>query len=93
MTQGQPPRLGWAWFALIRLALFAGVLTLLLLILPVEPWISAVLAAIIALCLSMIFLWGPLAKLTGGRWSRRAPDRADDDAEDAAIDGSQELRS
>ena len=103
----RPRRLGCAWFALLRLGIFAVVLAVLLVVLPVEPWISAVLAAVIALCLSLIFLWRPLTDLTGSarrvdRASRRAGVRrsggaravdTDDDVEDAAVDASGDVRS
>ncbi|MCU1437582.1 MAG: hypothetical protein JWP66_669 [Naasia sp.] len=89
----RPPRLGWVWFSFIRLGLFAVVLAVLLLVLPVQPWVSAVLAAIIALCLSLIFLWTPLGRLVGPKSAPRVPDNRDDDIEDAAVDATGELRS
>lgn len=45
----------WVSYGLIRIALFAVVLTVLLL-LGIEGWIAAIVAAIIAFCVSYLFL-------------------------------------
>lgn len=45
-------------YTLIRVGIFAVVLTVLYL-LRIEPWIAAVIAAIISLCISIIFLRKP----------------------------------
>ena len=45
----------WVSYGLIRIALFAVVLAVLLL-LGIEGWIAAIVAAIIAFCVSYLFL-------------------------------------
>ncbi len=68
-------------YTLIRLGIFAVVLTILYL-LSIEPWIAAVIAAIISLCISIIFLRKPReeasrtlyeARLNRGQAGRPAP--------------------
>ena len=68
-------------YTLIRLGIFAVVLTVLYL-LGIEPWIAAVIAAIISLCISIIFLRKPReeasrtlyeARQNRGQASRPAP--------------------
>ncbi len=78
------------WFSLLRLGIFAGVLLVLLLVMPVEPWISAIVAAVIAFCLSFIFLEGPRRRLAEQLHEQRTRDRDGED-EDAALD-SPDLR-
>jgi hypothetical protein len=82
----------------VRVGIFAVVLVVLLLVLPVPPWVSTLLAAVIAFCLSIIFLARPRAQLSrdlarvrrGGRSERRDP--TDDDLEDAALEPGTDLR-
>ncbi len=85
----------WVWFTLARLGLFAVVLAVLLLVMPVEPWISAIVAAVIAFCLSYIFLDRPRSRLSQQlheqRHRRGTRDR-DGETEDAALD-SPDFRS
>ncbi len=80
--------LTWVWFTLARLGLFAVVLVVLLLVMPVPPWISAIVAAVIAFCLSFIFLAGPRHRLSHQLHERRTRPARDDDgeSEDAALD-------
>jgi hypothetical protein len=85
--------LTWLWYTLARLGIFAVVLVLLLLVLPVEPWISAIIAAIIAFCVSYIFLNGQrdaVARRIADARAGNAPANVDDEAEDAALDGRSE---
>lgn len=85
----------WILYSLIRLGVFAVVLALLLL-LQITPWIAAVLAAIIALCISIIFLRRPREEASKTLYAARAnrsaksaaPARTSEDesVEDAAVD-------
>ncbi|MFB2554360.1 DUF4229 domain-containing protein [Herbiconiux liangxiaofengii] len=86
----------WLVYTLIRLGVFAVVLALLLL-LQLEPWIAAVIAAIISLCISIIFLRKPReaasrtlfeARQNRGQAASPAPaaGREDEDVEDDAVD-------
>ncbi len=94
MENRRPSGLTWLWFSLLRLGLFAVVLVVLLLVMPVEPWISAIVAAVIAFCLSFIFLTGPRSRLVEQLHGRRRGNPVDDDdeVEDAAFD-TPDLRS
>ncbi len=77
------------WFTLARLGLFAVVLVVLLLVMPVEPWISAIVAAVIAFCLSFIFLAGPRSRLSQQLHEQRQGEGTrdrDGETEDAALD-------
>ncbi|RFA23646.1 DUF4229 domain-containing protein [Subtercola boreus] len=87
----------WVFYTLIRLGIFAVALAVLLLT-QMTPWIAAVLAAVISLCASYIFLRAPREELAtglyqarhgGGTVSKRAPERAGSDEanEDAVVDG------
>lgn len=54
-------------------------------------WLAAIFAALIGLSLSMLFLRRPLDDMTAGLAERRARSQrtlTDEDAEDAAVDGS-----
>lgn len=86
------PNLSWLWYTLIRLGLFALVLAILLILLPVEPWISAIVAAIIALCVSYIFFSRPRAAVSEqlAEARRRPRDDGDDYAEDSEVGSSSE---
>lgn len=82
-------------YTLIRLGIFAVVLAVLLL-LQITPWIAAVVAAIIALCISVIALRRPRdeasktlheARANRGRASAPASASSDDEnVEDEAVD-------
>jgi Flp pilus assembly protein TadB len=84
----------WVWFSILRIGIFAAVLIVLLLVLPVPPWASALIAAVIAFCLSFLFLGKPRGKLSEDLARRRKPEveRTDDEAEDAALDSGNDLR-
>ncbi|WP_382309693.1 DUF4229 domain-containing protein [Herbiconiux sp. UC225_62] len=85
----------WLVYTLIRLGLFAGVLILLLL-LQITPWLAAVIAALIALCISIIFLRKPREEASktlyearnnrGQAASRPSASREDESVEDDAVD-------
>ncbi|SMQ57851.1 DUF4229 domain-containing protein [Agreia sp. VKM Ac-1783] len=92
------PRRTWLLFSLIRIGLFAVVLAILLLLLTpggVPAWISALLAAIIAFCLSFIFLRRQREEAAKSLYEARASTKRsqssaagdDEDVEDAAVDG------
>jgi hypothetical protein len=91
------PRRTWLLFSLIRIGLFAVVLAILLLLLTpggTPPWISAVLAAIIALCVSFIFLRRPREEAAKSLYEARASTKRsqssaagdDESIEDSAVD-------
>lgn len=77
--------------------MFAVVLAVLLFLLPaLEPWISAVVAAIIAFTLSYIFLRGPREAVSRSMYEARRKGEPtvgtvigdDENVEDAAVAGS-----
>ena len=74
-------------YTVLRLLTFAVPLAVLLL-LNFEPWVATVLAAIIGLSLSYIFLRQPREKIAAELYDRRhgnrTPDSQDEDAEDEA---------
>lgn len=82
-------------YTLIRVGLFAVVLTVLLL-LQITPWIAALIAALIALCISIIFLRRPRDEASKTLYearqrrgeARTAPtvQAEDEDVEDGAVD-------
>ena len=78
-------------YTVLRLLAFAVPLAVLLL-LGFEPWIAAILAAIIGLSLSYIVLRRPREQVASSLYERRhgnhTPDTADEDAEDAHTDSS-----
>ena len=93
------PRRTWLLFSLIRIGLFAVILALLLLLLSpggVPAWISALLAAVISLCISFIFLRKPREEAARSLYEARASTTRsqssaagdDEDVEDAAVDGT-----
>ncbi|KQR23950.1 hypothetical protein ASF79_01530 [Agreia sp. Leaf335] len=93
------PRRTWLLFSLIRIGLFAVILALLLLLLSpggVPAWISALLAAVISLCISFIFLRKPREEAARSLYEARASTKRsqssaagdDEDVEDAAVDGT-----
>ena len=80
----------WILFSLMRLAAFAIPLVIMLL-LGVAPWLAALLAAIIGLCVSYIFFARTRNALSESLYENRKNKRistqqADEDAEDAAVD-------
>lgn len=77
----------WILYTVIRLGIFAIALAVLLL-LNVNPWVSAVAAAIIGLCISYIFFRGTRDELARDLYRRRHEEQhdADNDIENAALD-------
>ena len=84
------PRRSFWLYTLIRIGLFALILTLLLLLLPsIQPWISTVLAAIIAMCVSFIFLRKPREEVAKSLYevrNRKAVANEDESLEDTVVD-------
>ncbi|MFB2586394.1 DUF4229 domain-containing protein [Herbiconiux liukaitaii] len=88
----------WLVYTLIRVGIFAAVLALLL-VLQITPWLAAVIAALISLCISIIVLRKPRDEASRSLYEARAnrgqaqstkPAAAseDEDVEDTAIDRS-----
>lgn len=79
----------WVLYTVYRILAFAVPLTLLLL-LGIEPWLAALLAAIIGFCLSYILLRTPREEVARDLYAatqrKKAPVHSDDETEDAAID-------
>ncbi|MFC6356657.1 DUF4229 domain-containing protein [Luethyella okanaganae] len=86
----------WLTYTIPRVLAFAVPLTLLLLV-NVNPWISALLAAVIGLCVSYIFLRRPRETVSRELYERRHGDNptinVDDESEDAAIDNADIAKS
>lgn len=79
-----PPVLIYTVLRLLAFLIPLGVL----LVLRIEPWIAAVLAALIGMALSFILLRSPREQVAKGIYARRhgdhKPDTTDEDAEDAS---------
>lgn len=77
----------WILFSALRIGLFAVVLAVLL-FLQIEPWIAAVIAAVIGLCVSYIFFRPQRVALAESVSSYRTAEHRDEDSdvENAAID-------
>lgn len=85
------PRRSWLLYSLIRIGLFAVVLAVLLL-LQFQPWVAAIVAAVVALCISYIFLRKPREAVAKNLYDVRhkqavaySEDGEDENVEDAAI--------
>lgn len=90
------PRLGgvkssrqWITYSLIRLGIFAAVITVLL-VLRVEPWIAAIIAAVVGLCVAYIFFRPQREAVARSFWEFRNSEQrdADSDAENDALDAT-----
>jgi hypothetical protein len=89
----------WVYFSVLRVLMFVVPLAALL-VLGIEPWVATLLAAVIGLCLSYIFLRKPRESVAMGLYAARnqaarnpaarnhgaAAAASDDSTEDAAID-------
>ena len=69
----------WVTYTLLRIGLFAAVLAILLL-LNIEWWIAALVAAVIGLCVSYIFFGGLRDAVARDIAARRAAPASDVDA-------------
>ncbi len=81
------------WYSIIRIGMFAAAFALLFWLLGGEFWwLAAVSAAIIALCLSYIFLGGMRTRIATDLAARRRanpkPVDVDAEVEDSAVDAS-----
>ncbi|MEJ3405431.1 DUF4229 domain-containing protein [Rathayibacter sp. YIM 133350] len=78
-------------FTVLRLLAFFVPLAVLLL-LNVNPWVSALVAAVVGFCISYIFLRRPREQVAGAIYERRHREtplvHPDDETEDAAIDAA-----
>jgi hypothetical protein len=70
----------WVAYSLLRVGLFAAAFAILML-LGIEWWLSAVLAAVIGLCVSYIFFGGLRARVAADLAARRAAPARDVDAD------------
>lgn len=83
----------WLWYSIVRVALFAALMTVIVL-LGAVPWFAAVLAAVLSLCISVIFLGRPRSTLARDLDARVRGERpasvepSDDQLEDAALDAA-----
>lgn len=79
----------WLWYTLLRLAAFAVPLVVLLW-LGLAPWISAIVAAIIGVCVSYIFFarWRSevSSEIYEARKHKKSASSVDEDVEDQAVD-------
>ena len=88
----------WVLYTVYRILLFVVPLAILL-VLRIEPWLATLLAGVIGLCLSYIFLSSPREKVardlyaaTHREKSAAKADDGDDQTEDAAVDLAQTRR-
>ncbi len=70
----------WLYYSLLRVTLFVVVFAVLML-LSVNEWIATAAAAIVALCLSYIFLKGPRDAVARDIYARRHGQHDDRDAD------------
>ncbi|MCI2957295.1 DUF4229 domain-containing protein [Agromyces atrinae] len=86
----------WVYYTALRIVLFAAPLAILL-IAGVEPWVSALVAALFGFSTSFIFLRRPREamsqELYDARHRSQTVPHVDDDAEDAAIDAEQQAKT
>jgi len=79
----------WLSFTVLRVLMFV-VPFVILVLLGIAGWLSAVIAAIVGLCLSYIFLRTPrdtvARRLYEVRHREKEPVHPDDESEDAAVD-------
>lgn len=79
-------------YSVLRLLAFVVPLLLLVFLTGLQPWIAAIIAAIIGLCVSYIFLRTPRETVAQDLYARRHGDKPvphdDEDSEDAALDAS-----
>ena len=92
------PKLGnvkpWLQYSIVRLVSFAIAIGVLLLV-GLEWWLAAILAAIIGLCVSYIFFGKLRDAVASDLAARRTapPENSDADVEDAEVDSRGETRS
>src|SRR3989337_3619010 len=79
-------------YSLLRVGIFAGVLPVLLL-LQVVPWLAAIIAAVVGLCVTYIFFRDQREAVARSFWEFRNTEHrdADGDIENDAIDEAEQL--
>lgn len=79
----------WISYSLLRLGIFAAVL-IVLLVLQIEPWIAATIAAVVGLCIAYIFFRPQREAVARSFWEFRTSEQrdADSDAENEALDAA-----
>jgi hypothetical protein len=70
----------WLYYSILRVAIFV-VIFVALLLMSVIPWIATTAAAILALCLSYIFLKGPRDAVALDIYARRHGSREEHDVD------------
>lgn len=79
-------------YTVLRLLAFVVPLLLLVFLTGLQPWIAAIIAAVIGLCVSYIFLRAPRETVAQELFERRHGDKPvahdDEDSEDAALDAT-----
>jgi MFS superfamily sulfate permease-like transporter len=80
----------WIKYTIIRVALFTGVLVILMLWTPAPVWLSPIIAAIVGLCVSYIFFRPQRDAVAESIAARRERGEVNSDAdEDTALDRDQ----
>jgi MFS superfamily sulfate permease-like transporter len=80
----------WIKYTIIRVALFTGVLVILMLWTPAPVWLSPIIATIVGLCVSYIFFRPQRDAVAESIAARRARGEVNSDAdEDTALDRDQ----
>jgi hypothetical protein len=86
----------WLSFTVLRVLMFA-VPFVILLVLGLEGWLAGVIAAVIGLCLSYIFLRAPRESVARDlyevRHRTKEPVHPDAESEDAAVDRAEQAGS
>ncbi|QEO14132.1 DUF4229 domain-containing protein [Agromyces intestinalis] len=86
----------WIWYTVLRVALFAVPLVVLM-IAGVDPWISVAVATLFGLAASLVFLRRARDAMSSDLYAARHREqpvkRVDDDIEDAVIDGMAQAES
>ncbi|MFP7762246.1 DUF4229 domain-containing protein [Marisediminicola sp. LYQ134] len=82
----------WILYTVIRLGIFAVVLTALLLI-GLEPWVSAIAAAVVGLCVTYIFFSRQREQVVTSFYEYRTagPRDADADVEDELVEHDEDV--
>ncbi|MCU1407005.1 MAG: hypothetical protein JWQ43_3308 [Glaciihabitans sp.] len=81
----------WIKYSLIRLVLFGGVFTVLMVWTPAPFWLAAVIAAAVGLCVSYIFFRPQRDEVAASIAARRSSgDKNMDSDEDTALDSREQ---
>lgn len=86
----------WLYYSVLRVLMFAVPLAILL-AMGFWPWAAAVIAALLGLCLSYLFLGTSRESVARGLYAARHPDKEavnpDSAIEDSALDGAEAIDS